>query len=142
VHLFSCTGMGVRIRTMFVMHPNSFRTARAGSAPIFENDSPMRPKLMHFICYSFTTLTSTGFGDITPTSGPSRAMCLLEAIAGQFFLAVLIARLVGELILNSFTPVAATGRYHNVDMDYPGLSGGSSNYLCACSIASVAGLLH
>lgn len=61
----------------------------------------MRPKLMHFIYYSFTALTSTGFGDITPTSVPSRAMCLLEAIAGQFFLAVLIARLVGLELIHS-----------------------------------------
>jgi len=86
---------------MFVMHPNSFRTAPGGSAPIFESDSPMRPKLMHFIYYSFTALTTTGFGDITPTSGPSRAMSLLEAIAGQFFLAVLIARLVSLELIHS-----------------------------------------
>jgi voltage-gated potassium channel len=88
-------------RTTFVIDPNSFRTAPGGSAPIFENDSPMRPKLMHFIYYSFTALTTTGFGDITPTSGPSRAMSLLEAIAGQFFLAVLIARLVSLELIHS-----------------------------------------
>jgi uncharacterized membrane protein len=88
-------------RAMFEIYPHSFLIASGSFAPIFENNSRTRPKLMHFVYYSFTTLTTTGFGDITPTSGPSRAISLLEAVAGQFFLAVLIARLVSLEIIHS-----------------------------------------
>jgi uncharacterized membrane protein len=88
-------------RAMFVIHPHSFLIASGSSASIFENNSRSRPQLMHFVYYSFTTLTTTGFGDITPASGPSRALSLLEAIAGQFFLAVLIARLVSLELIHS-----------------------------------------
>ncbi|MCC6193587.1 MAG: voltage-gated potassium channel [Burkholderiales bacterium] len=44
---------------------------------------------------SFTTLTSTGFGDIAPLSRPARGICMLEQIAGALFVAILIARLAG-----------------------------------------------
>jgi hypothetical protein len=50
------------------------------------------PKLSYF---SFITLTSTGFGDITPLHPYARSLTILEALAGNLFLAVLVARLVG-----------------------------------------------
>ena len=49
----------------------------------------------HFIYFSFITLTSTGYGDITPIHPYSRSLATFEAIVGQLYLAVLIARLVG-----------------------------------------------
>ncbi|HEY2664102.1 MAG TPA: ion channel [Candidatus Binataceae bacterium] len=88
-------------RAMFAIRPHSFVIAPGSFGPIFENRSRSRPQLMHFVYYSFTTLTTTGFGDITPASGPSRAISLLEAITGQFFLAVLIARLVSLELIHS-----------------------------------------
>jgi hypothetical protein len=45
--------------------------------------------------YSFVTLTTLGYGDISPVSGPARSLAMLEAIVGQMYIAVLIARLVG-----------------------------------------------
>ena len=51
--------------------------------------------------YSFVTLTTLGYGDITPISGPARSLSMLEAITGQMYLAVLIARLVGTHISQS-----------------------------------------
>lgn len=45
--------------------------------------------------FSFTTLTTLGYGDITPVSGPARTACWLEAITGQLFLATYVAGLVG-----------------------------------------------
>ena len=45
--------------------------------------------------YSFITLTSTGYGDITPLHPYARSLAAFEAITGQLYLAVLIARLVG-----------------------------------------------
>ena len=44
--------------------------------------------------YSFTTMTTLGFGDIHPVLPPARTASILQAIFGQFYLAVLVARLV------------------------------------------------
>src|SRR5262249_7994945 len=44
--------------------------------------------------FSFTTLTTLGYGDIVPTSPISRMLASVEAITGQLYLAVLVARLV------------------------------------------------
>jgi hypothetical protein len=45
--------------------------------------------------FSFITLTSTGYGDITPLHPYARALATMEALAGNLVLAVLVARLVG-----------------------------------------------
>lgn len=45
--------------------------------------------------FSYVTLTTLGFGDITPASISARMLCTVEAITGQLYLAVLVARLVG-----------------------------------------------
>ena len=90
-------------RAMFVINPHAFVFA-AGSFHIFENNSHSEPQLMNFAYYSFATLTTTGFGDVTPAVGVSRAISVLEAVAGQFFLAILIARLVSLEIIHSMNP--------------------------------------
>jgi voltage-gated potassium channel len=87
-------------RVMFVANPHAFVFA-AGSFHIFENNTRSEPQLMNFAYYSFATLTTTGFGDVTPAVGVSRAISVLEAVAGQFFLAILIARLVSLEIIHS-----------------------------------------
>jgi voltage-gated potassium channel len=83
---------------MFAINPHTFQFA-ASFARIFEEHQ--RPQLMNFAYYSYATLTTTGFGDITPASGAARAISVLEAIVGQFFIAVLIARLVSLEIVHS-----------------------------------------
>ena len=54
-----------------------------------------------FTYYSFVTLTTLGYGDITPVTDPARSLSLLEAVTGQLYLAVLVARLVGIHIAQS-----------------------------------------
>ena len=46
------------------------------------------------IYYSYVVLTTLGFGDITPADAIAQRLTILEALAGQVFLAVLVARLV------------------------------------------------
>ena len=53
------------------------------------------PAVASFIYYSFVTLTTLGYGDIIPNSSPAAALSSLEAVTGQLFLAILIARFVG-----------------------------------------------
>jgi len=48
-----------------------------------------------FLYYSFITLTTVGYGDIVPLSSPARSLAVLEAVTGQLYLAITIARLVG-----------------------------------------------
>lgn len=48
----------------------------------------------NLIYFSFVTLATLGYGDIFPVSGPARGLAVLEAIIGQFYLALVIARLV------------------------------------------------
>ena len=45
--------------------------------------------------FSFTTLTTLGYGDITPAGKLAQDLAIMEAIAGQVYLAIFIARLVG-----------------------------------------------
>lgn len=47
------------------------------------------------IYFSFTTLTTMGYGDITPQTAAAQTLAYFEAISGQLFVAILIARLVG-----------------------------------------------
>jgi hypothetical protein len=48
-----------------------------------------------FLYYSFVTLTTTGYGDILPTSVQARSLAVLEMITGQLFIAITVARIVG-----------------------------------------------
>ena len=53
------------------------------------------------VYYSFVTLTTLGYGDIVPVSPSARALATLEALTGQLYLTVLVARLVGLHITHS-----------------------------------------
>lgn len=44
--------------------------------------------------FSFVTLSTIGYGDITPVSRVAKMLCIMEAVAGMFYVAVLVARLV------------------------------------------------
>jgi voltage-gated potassium channel len=44
--------------------------------------------------FSFATLTTIGYGDITPTSNVARMLAVMEAVTGMFYIAILISRLV------------------------------------------------
>ncbi len=48
-----------------------------------------------FIYFSNVTLTTLGYGDIVPVSRPARMLAMLEAMTGQLYVAIVIARLVG-----------------------------------------------
>jgi hypothetical protein len=52
-------------------------------------------EFLHLLYFSFTTLTTTGYGDITPVSDQARSLVIIEEFIGVFFVGVLIARLAG-----------------------------------------------
>jgi voltage-gated potassium channel Kch len=49
---------------------------------------------MSALYFSFVTLATLGYGDIVPHSDVARGLAIVEAVGGQLFLAVLVARLV------------------------------------------------
>jgi len=49
-----------------------------------------------FMYYSFVTLTTMGYGDILPVHPIARSLAISEALTGQLYLAILIARLVSQ----------------------------------------------
>jgi hypothetical protein len=51
--------------------------------------------LIEYIYFSFTVLTSTGFGDVTPLIRQARGICVVQQVTGALYLAILIARLAG-----------------------------------------------
>lgn len=53
-----------------------------------------------FNYFSFVTLTTLGYGDITPQTAGAASLCQMEAIVGQFFTAVVVAWLVGMHVSN------------------------------------------
>jgi hypothetical protein len=48
-----------------------------------------------YLYFSYTVLTSTGFGDIVPKSRQARALCNVQQLMGGLYVAILIARLAG-----------------------------------------------
>ena len=66
--------------------------SRLGNGPFFANGSPVNTKTFQY--FSFTTLTTLGYGDFTAASNAGRAVAVMEAMIGQIFLATLVARLV------------------------------------------------
>lgn len=59
-----------------------------------------------FLFFSYITLTTVGYGTMIPISDPARSLALLEAIIGQLYLAILVARLVGLHISKPKAPDA------------------------------------
>ncbi len=67
-------------------------TASLAAGPFFANGAPLTPGRSQY--FSFTTLTTLGYGDFTAVGNVGRAVAVLEALTGQIFLATLVARLV------------------------------------------------
>jgi len=73
------------------LHPGSF------SIPEIQGISTSRS----FLYYSFVTITTLGYGDITPVTSLARSLCILEAVVGQLYLVVQVAWLVGVHVSQS-----------------------------------------
>jgi hypothetical protein len=84
---------GSAYELVFVLRPDAFVFAHPHQDP------------MTLLYYSFVTLTTVGYGDVTPLAPAARSLAITEALIGQLFPAVLIARLVSmELASKSSRP--------------------------------------
>jgi voltage-gated potassium channel len=77
---------------MYQRHPESF-----GGLPALQPGQLIEVQHIFPILgyFSLTTLSTIGFGDITPVTLQARYAAVAEGITGQFYLAILVARLVG-----------------------------------------------
>ncbi len=59
-------------------------------------------EFVYSIYYSLVTITTLGYGDIIPATAPARMFAAIEAVIGQIYIAVIVARLVGIQVAQSF----------------------------------------
>ena len=78
-------------RFMEILQPGSFVIAQGQS----------EETISLFLYYSFVTITTLGYGDVTPVTDVAKSFSFLEAVVGQIYLVVLVARLVGIHISQS-----------------------------------------
>jgi hypothetical protein len=69
-----------------VARPGSFHGLDVGS---------LKSTFLDMLYFSFATLTTVGYGDILPAHPIARILAMMETIVGQFYMAVLVATLVG-----------------------------------------------
>jgi voltage-gated potassium channel len=60
------------------------------------------------VYFSLVTLSTVGYGDVTPALPQTRVLAVSEALAGQVYLAILVARLVGRHLSQSSEPSGRT----------------------------------
>lgn len=54
------------------------------------------PTFFNLVYFSFVTLATVGYGDITPMSPVAKALTILESTTGVFYIAILISHLIGH----------------------------------------------
>jgi hypothetical protein len=83
--------MGLTASILFIsldlFVPSSFITLEAGS----EN-------LSSYIYFGFVTLSTVGYGDITPTAPLARSLSIFVAVGGQLYLVIVIALIIGKFL--------------------------------------------
>jgi Ion channel len=65
------------------------------STPFFAQTNHPRPA--DFLYFSFTTITTTGYGDFTAHSSLGRSLAITEALIGQIYLVTVVALIIGNL---------------------------------------------
>lgn len=73
--------------------PGSFSIAD-GAHKLAGVSAYVAPELSFLFYFSFVTITTTGYGDITPLSTIAGQLAITESVVGQFYMVVLVARLV------------------------------------------------
>jgi hypothetical protein len=90
VYLLLGVLFGFLYETLVLLDPDAIRLTNGLDT---SNLDALRRELNFF---SFVTLTTVGYGDITPVSAFARSLATLEAICGQLYIAITLARLVSN----------------------------------------------
>ena len=91
VYLFFGNICGFIYAIIGMADPNAFNVPEATASYLGDNIASISSAMY----FSFVTLTTLGYGDITPINAFARSLAFLEATTGQFYLTIFIASLVG-----------------------------------------------
>jgi voltage-gated potassium channel len=97
-YVFLGLGWATTYSMIETLQPESFQISQ--SLRTAADLSP--PQVLMY--YSFVTLTTVGYGDVTPITPVARTYAWIEAITGQFYLAIIVAGLVSILVTNTKQP--------------------------------------
>ena len=86
VYLLLGIALGVLNMFVYLLVPGSFTGLPIG---------PDSEQGMNLIYYTFVTMTTLGYGDISPVGPLARALAYMVAVAGQFYIAILVGMMVG-----------------------------------------------
>jgi len=90
-YLLTAIAWGNAYALVYVLWPEAFRVADVIAWRLGE----WHLQRFFFSYFSVMTLTTMGFGDITPASASVYTLVWLESVFGQFYIAVVVAQLVG-----------------------------------------------
>jgi hypothetical protein len=99
-YLVAGTAWGNLYALSELLVPGSFSVAPAIQSELADWHS----RRALFTYFSFTTISSLGYADVTPTRAPATTMVLVEVVFGQFYLAVVVAQIVSMRLVQAVRP--------------------------------------
>lgn len=92
-YLLIGVGFALLYTMLLVLDPQAFNVA---DRPGYDDRSALPSQLLYF---SFVTIATLGYGDITPQVPLPQILAALEAVIGQFYIAIVIAWLVSRYVM-------------------------------------------
>jgi voltage-gated potassium channel len=99
-YLLTAVAWGNVYALTYFFWPGSFRIAD----PIASQFGDWHLRRFFFDYFSVMTLTSMGFSDIAPAGAPVYSLTWVESVFGQFYIAVVVAQLVGLRLVQAIKP--------------------------------------
>ena len=96
--LFAATCAYVLLAMLFACVYMLLELQTAGSFSVPAASDSARATRWDLLYFSFTVLTSTGFGDIHPIARQAQSVVVIEQVTGVMYVAILIARLTGLIL--------------------------------------------
>jgi hypothetical protein len=103
VYLLMGLTWGFLYSLIYQLEPHAFSFPGADILTVGVPTEKQESVFIVLIYFSLVTLTTIGYGDISPLTMKARYAAIAEGVTGQFFLAILVARLVGMQMSKSMT---------------------------------------
>ena len=92
VNIYLLAGIIAAFLAMFIyrVYPNAYQF------PVYMK----KPGFVQFLYYSFITMSTVGYGDVTPCIPETQTLAYIISISGQLYVAIIIAFLIGKYLAN------------------------------------------